>query len=166
MTIKNGVGRHNKSPVDCIQWLKMFVSNSRFYNNTSIRGGAISAQTDIDPTINDIFIVEISTFINNTAESAGAIFVSNHIMEIRYWNFEANRASKGDGGSLYIVCPDFDHCEYNIYSNSFMNNIALYSGGAIKWDDIMPYNLTDNLYSDNLVLYGYGNDRSSYPVTL
>ena len=45
-----------------------------------------------------------------------------------------------------------------------MNNTALYAGGAIKWDDIIPSNLTDNIYSDNLALYG--NDRASYPIKL
>ena len=55
--------------------------NSQFYNNTSTRGGAISAVTSSDNPIR--FTVDASTFINNKAESAGAIYVSNHIMQIK-----------------------------------------------------------------------------------
>ena len=65
-------------------------------------------------------------------------------MEIQNWTFEANRATKGNGGGLYLTCPDVDYCNYDIYSNSFINNTALDSGGAIKWDNTMPKNLTDN----------------------
>ena len=84
----------------------MSLINSRFYDNMSNRGGAISAQTDSYNPIR--FIVETSKFINNKAENAGAIYVSNHIMQIRNWNFESNRAYQGDGGSLYLGCPSYD----------------------------------------------------------
>ena len=79
--IKNGIALHNTSPLDCTKCLGMSLINSRFYDNMSNRGGAISAQTDSYNPI--IFIVETSLFINNMAENAGAIYVSNHIMQIR-----------------------------------------------------------------------------------
>ena len=101
--------------MDCYKCEGMLLLNSRFYNNTSIQGGAISAVTTIGNPILSKFIVESSQFINNTSENAGAIYVSNHNMEIRNCSFESNRATNGNGGSLYMSCPDFDYCQYHIY---------------------------------------------------
>ena len=70
-----------------------------------MQGGAISAITgSLNPSLSK-FVVKSTRFINNTAENAGAIYVSNHIMEIRNSYFELNRATKRDGGSLYLECP-------------------------------------------------------------
>ena len=109
--------------------------------------------------------MESSRFINNTAENAGSIHVSNHNMKIQNWYFESNKATLGDGGSLYISCPSpSDNCEFYVYQNSFINNTAYISGGAIKWNDIRPYNLSNNIYDSNSALYG--NDIASYPIAL
>ena len=90
--------------------------------------------------------------------------MSNHIIEIRDWIFESNSALNGDGGSLYLACPDFTYCEYDVYGNSFVSNTASISGGAIKWNDIIPFNLSLNTFDDNSAIYG--NDIASYPIAI
>ena len=56
-------------------------------------------------------------------------------MDIRNWYFESNQAN-GNGGSLYLQCPSYDNCEYEIFHNSFLYNNASISGGAIKLNDV------------------------------
>ena len=56
------------------------------------------------------------------------------------------------------------NCAYTIYDNWFTNNTALDAGGAIKWDDVMPSNLTNNTYLNNSAFYG--PDIASYPINL
>ena len=142
----------------------MSITSSRFFNNTSPTGGAVFAQALLQPA-NTKFIVNSSTFINNTAETdAGAIFVENHIFEIQNCYFESNRALSGNGGSLYFACTDVDYCKYDVYSNFFINNTADISGGSIKWTYIQPYNLTLNTYANNSAVYG--NDIASYAISL
>ena len=109
-------------------------------------------------------LVESWHFIDNKAENAGAIYASNHVMEIRNWTFESNRADGGHGGSLYLGCPSYDYCEYDVYNNTFINNTATIDGGAVKWTDIQPSNFTKNTYQNNSALYG--NETASFPTTL
>ena len=81
------------------------MSNSQFQNNTSTNGGAISATTTFVNTIAPQFKIESSEFFNNKAEKGGAIYVSNHKMEIINSVFEENRAihpSHGSGGCIYL----------------------------------------------------------------
>ena len=100
VNIWNGTSLHGTSPVECTKWLVFSVIESRFYNNHSTKRGAISVWTVPGSPVPHKFLVLSSKFINNTAENAGAIYASNHIMGIRNWNFESNRATSGDGGSL------------------------------------------------------------------
>ena len=65
---------------------------------------------------------------------------------------------------MYLGCPSYDKCEYDIYSNFFINNTASIDGGAIKWVDNWPSNLTSNIYDKNSAIYG--NDIASYAKTL
>ena len=85
-------------------------------------------------------------------------------MEIENWNFESNHATRGNGGALILECPDFDYCQFHVYDNTFTFNTAIISGGAIKWNDIQPYNLTLNTYHENYAVYG--NDIASFPIKL
>ena len=100
VNIWNGTSLHSTSPVDCTKWVGFSVIESRFYNNKSKERGAISVLTIPENAVYQKFLVESSQFINNTAENAGAIYVSNHIMEIINCTFESNRATSGNGGSL------------------------------------------------------------------
>ena len=109
-------------------------------------------------------MIQASRFLDNVAENAGAIYVSNHIMEIRDWNFDSNRATLGDGGGLYLEWANNYDCEYDVYNNTFTKNLANISGGAVAWNDIMPYNLSNNTYELNSALYG--NDIASYPIRI
>ena len=47
-------------------------------------------------------------FLDNYADLAGAIYISNHIIEIQNCEFESNQATLGHGGSLYLACPQHD----------------------------------------------------------
>ena len=105
-----------------------------------------------------------SEFIGNKATRAGAIYATNHELEIRNCNFSSNRATQTNGGALDLSCPLEVRCVYEIIGNNFTNNSALVAGGAIKWDDVMPSNLTTNTYEQNTALYG--PDRASYPTKI
>ena len=48
-------------------------------------------------------------------------------------------------------------------SNSFTNNYAANSGGAVKWDDLEPYYIMDTSYFKNNSAYLYANDVGSFP---
>lgn len=45
--------------------------------------------------------------------------------------------------------------------NSFTNNYAENSGGAVKWDDLEPKNLELSYFHNNSA-YLYGNDIGSF----
>ena len=110
VTIQNGTSI--PMTTQCIDWISMLVLNSRFYNNISIYGGAIAAIAT-NPRKSK-FLIESSEFINNQAEIGGSIYISNQIVDIKNWHFESNSANE-IGGSLYLTCPDYDYCEYDIY---------------------------------------------------
>ena len=162
--IQNGISLQDTQSVDCTQCYGFLVKESRFFNNTSTEGGAISAKTVAGNPILSRFVVESSQFINNTAGAAGAIYVSNHNMEIRHCDFESNKATDAEGGSLKLVCPDHSYCEYDVHDNNFTNNVAKIEGGAIKWDDVQPYNLTKNTYHENSAKYG--GHIASFPIAI
>ena len=115
VNIFNGTSIHNTQVVDCKNWLSFSVVASRFFNNKSTQGGAISAKSEADHLTLSKFIVESSHFASNMAENAGSIYVSNHIMEIRNWYFDSNKATIGDGGSLYLSCTSANYCEFDVY---------------------------------------------------
>ena len=74
-----------------------------------------------------------------------------------------NNEAEKDGGSLYLSCSSAN-CEFYVSNNTFTINRANNSGGAIKWNDVRPYNLSNNIFVDNSALYG--NDIASYPIAL
>ena len=46
-------------------------------------------------------------------------------------------------------------------NNSFTNNYADNSGGAVKWDDVEPFNVEDGFFKNNSA-YLYGNNIASF----
>ena len=58
------------------------------------------------------------------------------MLQIILWKLEIEILSlielfTENGGSLYLLCPSYDYCEYDVYNNSFTNNTANVDGGAI-----------------------------------
>jgi hypothetical protein len=47
-------------------------------------------------------------------------------------------------------------------NNTFYNNIAENSGGAVKWDDVEPRNIGNQIFKNNYAAL-YGNDIGSFP---
>jgi len=51
----------------------------------------------------------------------------------------------------------------NISDNTFVNNTALIEGGAIKWNDEMPFFL-NNLFLNNSAIYG--DNIACFPIRI
>ena len=68
----------------------------------------------------------------------------------------------GSGGAVRLLCSkdNYKMCEFNIENNSFNENTAKHSGGAIYYDLYSPKNLINNIFSMNTA--NYGNSIGSY----
>ena len=96
------------------------VNNSHFEGNSArIEAGAISTHTSV-------VAVEHSTFVNNKAESGGAIRINfNATGVLSNTTFVNNVAEKGGAVSL-----SYD-CKFYIQTSKFYNNSAKYKGGLL-----------------------------------
>ena len=60
VNIFNGTSAHSTWAVDCNNWLGFSVISSRFFNNKSSQGSAISAKTEAGNPIFSKFVIESS----------------------------------------------------------------------------------------------------------
>lgn len=101
----------------------LLISGSEFnYNGASNIGGAIkSTDTNMD--------IENSTFLNNTAETGGAIYSVCYeycLLNIKTSYFEKNTASVNGGGGISIN----QKSNIKIENSNFTENSAMSDGGA------------------------------------
>ena len=88
----------------------------------------------------------------------------------KFYNNTARNDSKisgsGYGGAIYQTCSEFESCLLIINDNernSFINNYAENSGGAIYWDVLEPLMNVTNLTLVNNSAYLYGDDFACFP---
>ena len=136
-TFTNGVSKNQEATVMCKICPTFRIERSTFQNNQSGMGGAVSIFAMSFEPIDETFAILESNFINNTAESAGAILSNDHILNIENSVFQ-NNTSGSNGGALILQCESFDNCRFNLTNNTFTYNSAKSDGGAISWIDIMP----------------------------
>ena len=164
------------------------ISNSNFTNGKSKYSAAIHVFKELDPYSGIVMVsIENCTFENLSAEeSAGALGVKNFagvdIINCNFTNTSSKRnggavvldpfkypspvnienstfinSSAGYGGALAIFNADLniDNCE-------FINNIALYEGGAIyvSWSDANIVNTT--IIGNKLIHDDYGRGGGIY----
>ena len=72
----------------------------------------------------------------------------------------------GSGGALRLLCSvsNSRNCRFSIENNSFVENTALKSGGAIYYDLYSPKNLSENTFIQNIA--NYGKSIGSYAFRL
>ena len=63
----------------------------------------------------------------------------------------------GFGGGIFYTCERTLKCIMSVKNNSFKNNRADNSGGAIHWDILEPKEIKMNTYESNFA-YLYGNN--------
>ena len=107
---------------------------------------------------------------NSTSSLGGGLYINNpEYMLIQNTSFKSNvvnndstLTSSGLGGAIYYTCDNSYLCQVNITNyNSFVDNYAANSGGAIKWDDLEPIFDESNQYINNYAAL-YGNNIASF----
>jgi hypothetical protein len=74
-------------------------------------------------------------------EITSSTFLENKVLNNS--NFEIS----GDGGAIYYPCDSTYKCNVTIRNNNiFKYNYADNSGGAIKWNDLEPNDVTENTF--------------------
>ncbi|CAG9321988.1 unnamed protein product [Blepharisma stoltei] len=172
-SFKNSLGKVGGA-INSINSAYIYIDSCYFNNNTSIYGGALYS-TFTSNTINSQNYEIISTkFVNNTSTAGGAIYLDNINANIKSCNFYENKAiatyqisetshESGIGGAIKLGCSYQGICEYNVFSNDFVENSAEYEGGAAVWKEVMP-KFQSNSFENNKA--EYGENIASFPVSM
>lgn len=160
--------------VHCSECKGLVVTNSTFADNVAKVGGVIYSYTK--GTSSTIFTANFyaNVFRNNTAVNGGAIYTDSFYVNLTQNAFiqnSANAASYADaemlfrglGGAVYIACPSIVYCAFLVLNNTFTENKAQISGGAVYWADSYPV-ISGSKLSANWA--SYGSDIGSYAVRL
>jgi hypothetical protein len=167
-TFKNGRVLGSGGVVQCFKCDTLTVKSSTFSNVTSeLVGGCLYLLS----TSNSDYALSNNLFYMCNATHAGAIYSSGVSLNLTANNFtmnnatgdNTNRVSVGCGGAVQLECPNSD-CSFNMTNNTFMENSALYNGGAVNWKDIEPNSVVNNTYINNSA--AYGADYACFPSYL
>ena len=94
-------------------------------------------------------------------KQGGALLLVNSNMTSQNLQFINNTAV--EGGAVYYSCLGINLCVLDISDSSFINNIAMSSGGAIRYDVYSPI-LYNEIFEGITALYG--PNIASYPVKI
>lgn len=138
----------------------VYIKNCNFINNTA------NAESDLDLSnftryggAFDIARCNLtminSTFINNSAESGGAISLHQNIMIITTSNYTG-----------YTIKKEIDY--YNIINCKFIDNVATYSGGAVMagYDTVATGEFDNCTFTNNKALKSDGGALANYFSTM
>eukprot|EP00345_Euplotes_harpa_P019284 CAMPEP_0168341028 /NCGR_PEP_ID=MMETSP0213-20121227/14419_1 /TAXON_ID=151035 /ORGANISM="Euplotes harpa, Strain FSP1.4" /LENGTH=329 /DNA_ID=CAMNT_0008347385 /DNA_START=876 /DNA_END=1865 /DNA_ORIENTATION=- len=112
----------------------------------------------------EVALISNSTFYNLGSSSilkGGAIYSKSSSINVRNSTFYLNKAV--DGGAVFIDCKTTDTCSNLIMDVAFTENVAVSSGGAIKYNVFRP-KLTNVVFTLNKA--EYGNNIASYPTKI
>lgn len=130
-------------------------------NSSGGDGGAIATSRGLFGPL-DSLVVEASRFINNGADSGGAIYGFNvGSVSIEHSVFEGNEADSGDGnsgsatGGALSLRPE-DASFSRISGSTFFNNSAFGPGGAIYVQQ-GPTLIVNSTFANNISSTGRGN---------
>ena len=129
----------------CVNCEHISMYNSTIINNINYMSkNAVFAF--IRNLIYDSYRYEIinSNFTRNIGIYGGAVYIENSNITIFNSIFEGNEGQ--NGGSIFLSCDNTLICDWNINSNTFINNKANISGGAIKWESQNPIHSTLNIF--------------------
>ena len=145
---------------NCI-FLKISTTNFENISNYNLYSGVI---TILGSSVvnNFMFSIENCTFLLNWGVYGGAITVNNSNVSIINSNFSKNSAKFG--GGLYLFCDYTIPCVWEILNNTFEENRANVSGGAIKWESYVPRNATSNIFLRNAAFFG--SNIASQPIRI
>ncbi|CAG9331588.1 unnamed protein product [Blepharisma stoltei] len=169
----NGQGVNGGS-IYCTQCNIISILDSWFISNLGVYGGAIYITNEADHPESSQITISSSNFQLNTASNGGAIWTNNINLHILSSVFYENKAETlipkshdiedGIGGAIKVSCQSSNSiCYFDISSNSFINNIASYNGGAISWDNSKPF-FDNNHFENNSAIYG--PDIASFPTMM
>ena len=98
--------------------------------------------------------IQNSQFLNlgsPTLLSGSAIYSENSNLDVKESLFKNNQAK--DGGALDLQWSSSVVCTFNIEDNTFTNNSATNSGGAIRYNLFRP-SFSNNIFTNNSAAYG------------
>ena len=98
---------------------------------------------------------------SSSIRQGGAILSVNSSMTINNMTFMNNTAS--EGGAVYYSCLEINPCIMNISDSSFINNVGITKGGAIRYDVYRPL-MRQNIFENNTAQYG--PNIASYPIQI
>ena len=146
-----------------------YLFNSSLSNlNYGTYGGAIyilvaASQNNIIPQ-NPTYIFDTCTFTSNSGIYGGAVYLEEvEYVSFNSCNFINNSAINysvyggGQGGAILYESTTVNSKVSFSNQNTFKNNLAQKSGGAIYWNYIQPDNVTNQIYTNNSAL-NYGNN--------
>lgn len=135
-------------------------------NKSSLNGGAIHV-------VNDSTRVNFNRnkFINNEAQSGGAVFVAGKLGKVTVANsiFAYNKATTGDGGAIHHSRANaVDTSYFALLNSTFYKNFANSRGGAVSQNGYtnISTEVYNNLFYDNTSIAAtYLNDIRISSVT-
>jgi hypothetical protein len=135
-------------------------------NQADHSGGVLISGSEL-ASFTSQFQLIANRFLNNTATAGdgGAVQVSNADLLMSDSTLLYNSApGKGsNGGALILSCGDSKWCNMTLVNNTFADNQAGSSGGALYWQGSKPI-LSMNTMERNQAVYG--KDVASYAVTM
>ena len=140
--------------------LNLEISKNNFTYMSDLFGTPISI-LNLYPD-NDLFYFGFNILMGNFGIFGGALALQDIRIIISKNSFFEN--SGNQGGALYILCSKMEfNCSWSIFRNVFTNNTAK-SGGAIKWSNKEPIDLSKNIFRGNKAKYGV--DFSSQTIKI
>jgi predicted outer membrane repeat protein len=167
---------------------KIWFSNCYIHDNSNASGNGGAVQVYAFDHAGDTRLqVDASTFISNSAQYGGAIYVEGALQTTANSFFEYNSATAGGGGAIYVNWPSVN-CTWNdgvcstgmggspkaeIFDSDIRNNTCDDAGGAVYtqwWNGAHPSPLpqfTSATYGNSFIGFntcGGGADDIDFPT--
>ncbi|CDW74640.1 UNKNOWN [Stylonychia lemnae] len=167
-TLKGQTVNEQGGSIMCTDCGIFFLYNAQIIDSKSTKGGSIYLeQTNLRKTKYSDNMA-YSTINSRSLTDGGAIYLHNLHKVLIQDNQVIKNIAENKGGGIYMDCQDPYNCKYEFGGiNSFKENQANSSGGAIQWNDVKPTLLHGASYTfkDNSALI-YADDIASYPQKL
>lgn len=140
----------------CVDCRGVKISGVTVSNVTSVAGGVLSLRQRKGSSTR--LEIDNSSFMLNSAQQGGAIYLRNVSFDVVNCSFFSNTAVKG--GAIFASTRPSHH---SLISSTLFSYNSATEGGAIKWDNAQIY-LINVSFRGNIA--DYGPDVASYGVSL
>jgi predicted outer membrane repeat protein len=161
---------HDVSFLECLLCTSITLNNSKISRSNSPSSGGvirIIGRPLRDVKSNNSMIIFNCTFFSNKANEGGVLYIRNERISIYSTTFTSNSA-KSFGGAVSFS-SQFEEkndlvFKWNLKNNTFNNNMAALSGGAVYWQVSEPENIRTNIFLTNRAAHGQNVASNPYYI--